>query len=78
MDCTSDSYTTVFSSDRAQEVQTSVRLFVVIVRFMFYKGFKGCCKGQAQSREAKKGPVGSIRFLKVQEGSRRFKMVQAG
>ena len=57
----------VFSSDGAQEVQNYVRSFVhrssvVIVRFMCYKGFKGCCKRQEQSRGAKKGPVGSIRF----------------
>ena len=72
----------IFSSDGAQEVQTSVRSFVrpfgVIVWFMCYKGFKGCCKGQEQSRGAKKGPVGSIRFDKVQKGSRRFKKVQEG
>ena len=39
-----------------------VRPFVrAIVQFMCYKGFKGCCKGQEQSRGAKKGPEGLIR-----------------
>ena len=60
-------------------MQTSVRPSVrVIVRFMCYTGFKGCCKRQEQSRGAKKGPVGSIRFKNVQEGSSRFKKVQEG
>ena len=48
----------------------------VIVRFMCYKGFKGCCKGQEQSRGAKKGQEGPRRIQKVQEDSRRFKKVQ--
>ena len=60
-------------------MQTSMRSSVrVIVRFMCYKGFKGCCKRQEQSRGAKKGPVGSKRFKNVQEWSRRFKKVQEG
>ena len=68
----------LFSSDGAQEVQNSVRPFGVIVRCMCYKGFKGCCKGQEQSRGVKKGQEGSRKFKKIQEGSRRFKEVQVG
>ena len=56
-------------------MQNSVRPFVVIVQFMCYKGFRGCCKSQEQLRWAKKDPKGS-RFKKGQEGSRRFKKVQ--
>ena len=56
----------------------SVRSSEVIVRFMDYKGFKVCCKGQEQSRRVKKGQEVSRRVKKCQEGSRRFKNVQEG
>ena len=63
----------IFSSDEAQEVQTSVRSFVrsfgVIVRFMCYKGSEGCCKGQKGQKSQKE----SKRVKKGQKGSKRVK-----
>ena len=74
----------VFSSGRSSR-SAQFCSFVVIVRFMCYKGSDGCCKGQVWSRLFKKSREGSRRVKKgqrrvkkVQEGSGRSKKVQEG
>ena len=59
----------------------SVGLSGVIVRYMCYKGSKGCSKGQEESRRVKKSQEGSRRGTKVNKGpkvSRRVKKSQEG
>ena len=47
-------------------VRPSVRR---IVRFLYYKGYEGCYKGAVR---VKNGQEGSRRFKQVQAGSRKF------